>query len=86
MDHITFYFPSFINVIYFYFISGNIALHIFSRSARSVYDLESLWSLGSQYDLAYNKPDDPTVTLLQQHSVYLGDLQPAEGISENANT
>ncbi|XP_069698294.1 mitochondrial assembly of ribosomal large subunit protein 1 [Periplaneta americana] len=62
---------------------GNIALHIFSRKARPVYDLESLWAIGSQYDLAYNKPDDPLITLIEQHSVYLGDLQPAEGFSEN---
>jgi hypothetical protein len=68
-----------------YFISGNIALHIFSRNARSLYDLESLWSVGSEYDVAYNKPDDPLITLLQKHSVYLDGLQPAEGISENIN-
>jgi hypothetical protein len=50
-----------------------------------VYDLESLWSVGSEYDLAYNKSDDPLITLLQQHSMYLGGLQPAEGISENTH-
>lgn len=72
------------NVIY-YFVSGNIALHIFSRKARPVYDLESLWSLGSEYDLNYNKPDDPLITLLEQHSVYLGGLRPADGIIENTN-
>ncbi|PSN37790.1 hypothetical protein C0J52_13364 [Blattella germanica] len=57
---------------------GNIALHIFSRSARPVYDLESLWSLGSQYDATFNKPEDPFIALLQKHSICLGDLQPAD--------
>ncbi|XP_043647939.1 mitochondrial assembly of ribosomal large subunit protein 1 [Drosophila teissieri] len=41
---------------------GNIALHIFSPSAREEYDLESLWAIGSQYDLesqkAHNSYDD----------------------------
>ncbi|KAF5305704.1 hypothetical protein FQA39_LY09193, partial [Lamprigera yunnana] len=29
---------------------GNIALHIFSREARILYDLDSLWSLGPEFD------------------------------------
>jgi len=71
--------------VIYYFVSGNIALHIFSRNARPVYDLESLWSLGSEYDLNCNKPDDPLITLLEQHSVYLGGLRPADGIIESSN-
>jgi hypothetical protein len=80
---INIYLAYFINMIYF--ISGNIALHIFSRNARSLYDVESLWSVGSEYDTAYNKPDDPLITLLQEHSVYLDGLQPADSVSENTN-
>ncbi|KAH8379117.1 hypothetical protein KR009_003129 [Drosophila setifemur] len=34
---------------------GNIALHIFSPRAREEYDLESLWAIGSQYDLESQK-------------------------------
>lgn len=54
---------------------GNIALHVFSRSTRPIYDLESLWALGAQYDLPINKSDDPFIALLKKHSVYFGDLQ-----------
>lgn len=83
LNHISYiYLTYFINIMY-YLISGNIALHIFSRNARSLYDLESLWSVGSEYDIAYNKADDPLITLLQKHSLYLDGLEPAEGISEN---
>jgi hypothetical protein len=57
---------------------GNIALHIFSRSARKTYDLESLWSIGRQYDSEYNKPDDEIVKLYESHSVFLADLKPKE--------
>ncbi|XP_067007869.2 uncharacterized protein [Anabrus simplex] len=57
---------------------GNIAVHIFSKQSRNLYDLESLWSVGSQYDLLSNKPEDPLVELLERHSIYLGDLRPAE--------
>ncbi|XP_017063425.1 uncharacterized protein LOC108102775 [Drosophila eugracilis] len=38
---------------------GNIALHIFSPSAREEYDLESLWAIGSQYDRESQKPHNP---------------------------
>ena len=32
------------------FLLGNIALHIFSKSAREKYDLEVLWTMGEEYD------------------------------------
>ncbi|KAF4518032.1 hypothetical protein B566_EDAN009265 [Ephemera danica] len=70
---------------------GNIVLHIFARSAREKYDLESLWALGSEHDVQCVKPDDPLIALLNSHSVYLGDLEPAEpnmvtADSENTKT
>ncbi|XP_068903268.1 uncharacterized protein [Tenebrio molitor] len=55
---------------------GNIALHIFSREARTLYDLDSLWSVGSQYDKECNK-QDPITEMLERHSIYLQDLHPA---------
>ncbi|CAG9862968.1 unnamed protein product [Phyllotreta striolata] len=54
---------------------GNIALHIFSDEARNIYDLESLWSLGTQYDDEYNKPE-PISEMLEKHSIYLTGLEP----------
>ena len=53
---------------------GNIALHVFSKKARKIYDLESLWSIGSQYDNEYNKPDDSVVEMYKSHSIYLNDF------------
>lgn len=55
---------------------GNIALHIFSAEARELYDLESLWSVGSQYDLETNKPEDPLVELYERSSILLNDIKP----------
>lgn len=56
---------------------GNIAVHIFSKSARTVYDLDSLWSIGPEFDEECNK-QDPVVEMLERHAVYLKDLQPAD--------
>lgn len=36
---------------------GNIALHIFSKSAREHYDLESLWCLGEEYEKRIRNKD-----------------------------
>jgi len=56
---------------------GNIALHIFSKEARITYDIDSLWTVGPEFDRECNK-QDPIVKMLERHSVYLRDLQPAE--------
>ncbi|KAK9879706.1 hypothetical protein WA026_006766 [Henosepilachna vigintioctopunctata] len=55
---------------------GNIALHIFSTKAREYYDLDSLWSVGSKFDLECNK-EDPLVQMLEENTYYLKDLKPA---------
>ncbi|XP_058124645.1 uncharacterized protein LOC131281403 [Anopheles ziemanni] len=55
---------------------GNIALHIFSEKARPQYDLESLWSVGSEFDREYNKPSEELVQLFEKHTIYLNDLKP----------
>ncbi|XP_058837937.1 uncharacterized protein LOC131693809 [Topomyia yanbarensis] len=65
---------------------GNIALHIFSETAREQYDLESLWAVGAKYDRECNKPQEPLVELFERHSVYLNDLKPLKNkpiVSEN---
>lgn len=64
---------------------GNIALHIFSAEARKQYDLESLWSLGSEFDPECNKPNDALVELYEKHSIYLGDLTPNSNASNTNN-
>ena len=49
---------------------GNIALHIFSKKARAVYDLETLWTCGSKYDdlsVTSNEEEDNLSVLMKQH-------------------
>lgn len=55
---------------------GNIALHVFSKQARQVYDLESLWAVGPEFDAECNKKD-AIVDMLEKHSIYLHKLEPA---------
>ncbi|XP_037043960.1 mitochondrial assembly of ribosomal large subunit protein 1 [Bradysia coprophila] len=55
---------------------GNIALHILSENARHQYDIESLWSVGREFDLECNKPADDVVELLENHTLFLKDLMP----------
>lgn len=55
---------------------GNIALHIFSFQARKYYDIDSLWAVGREFDKEFNKKDE-IVEMLEKHSIYLKDLQPA---------
>ncbi|KAL7298707.1 hypothetical protein TKK_0008465 [Trichogramma kaykai] len=56
---------------------GNIALHIFSAEERVKYDLETLWSVGSQYDDLSNAKDDES-DIMQRYNAFLKDFQPAE--------
>lgn len=65
---------------------GNIALHIFSETAREQYDLESLWAIGAKYDKECNKPDEPLVELFERHSIYLNDLKPLKSNQPNENS
>uniref|UniRef100_A0A182PTV6 Mitochondrial assembly of ribosomal large subunit protein 1 n=1 Tax=Anopheles epiroticus TaxID=199890 RepID=A0A182PTV6_9DIPT len=65
---------------------GNIALHIFSTKAREQYDLESLWSVGSEFDREYNKPSEELVQLFEKHTIYLDDLKPLKKEGESVET
>lgn len=64
---------------------GNIALHIFSDESRKLYDLESLWSIGPEYDRECNKPNEPLVELYERHSIFLSDLTPKTDKDNNNN-
>lgn len=55
---------------------GNIALHIFSRKARLLYDLDSLWAVGPKYDEECNK-EEAVSSMLNKHAMYLEGLEPA---------
>ncbi|KOC62703.1 Mitochondrial assembly of ribosomal large subunit protein 1 [Habropoda laboriosa] len=54
---------------------GNIALHIFSDSARSLYDLETLWSVGIDYDDTNKSTTDD---IMEQYNAFLSNLEPIE--------
>ena len=56
---------------------GNIALHIFSDKTRKVYDLETLWAVGPEYDEKANNKSD-VVDMLENYSSYLKDLKPLD--------
>ncbi|KAI4482685.1 hypothetical protein M0804_008538 [Polistes exclamans] len=53
---------------------GNIALHIFSSKARERFDLELLWSVGSQYDELTNRPEQ--VNIMDQYNSFLNLFEP----------
>jgi len=48
---------------------GNIALHIFSRETRELYDLESLWALGRDCDVITNAPENPLIAMIKQNVI-----------------
>lgn len=54
---------------------GNIALHVFTEKARKAYDLETLWSVGPEYDDKMNKNSE-VVDIFENYSDYLKDLKP----------
>ncbi|EFN77761.1 mitochondrial assembly of ribosomal large subunit protein 1 [Harpegnathos saltator] len=56
---------------------GNIILHIFSESTREYYDLETLWTVGSQYDDKSNISKEP-VDPMDQYNAFLSELEPEE--------
>ncbi|XP_072763310.1 uncharacterized protein [Anoplolepis gracilipes] len=57
---------------------GNIALHIFSHSAREHYDLETLWTVGSQYDDKTNEFQE--LNIMDKYNAFLANLQPADNV------
>lgn len=61
--------------IYSIYSLGNIALHIFSKSARLVYDLETLWSIGRDYD---DKNKNPVEDIMEQYNTILLNIKPIE--------
>lgn len=58
--------------------TGNIALHIITKETRKSFDLETIWSVGEKYDSHLNKPTDSLVSLLNEHSFSLDNLEPAD--------
>ncbi|XP_013778276.1 uncharacterized protein LOC106462859 [Limulus polyphemus] len=65
---------------------GNLVLHIFLPQARNHYDIETLWTVGQEYDnQIHQKEEDPVLDLLEQHRLFLQKIKPLhteEKISE----
>ncbi len=56
-------------------LTGNIAIHLFLQETRELYDLESLWALGPEFDeQSQAKPDDADEIFYG----LLSDLKPAQ--------
>lgn len=55
-------------------------MHIFSHSARLEYDLETLWSVGPDYD---DKSKNITEDIMEQYNEFLSDLEPIENNNKN---
>nr|SVE85658.1 EOG090X0AI9 [Daphnia pulicaria] len=47
---------------------GNIALHIFSSKTRKIYDLETLWTCGADFDDLSNEKEDVVTSLMKEHT------------------
>lgn len=63
---------------------GNIVLHMFLPGVREVYDLESLWSVGPEFDEKTVRPVYDEVTdILQKHVSFMESLVPDDDISAN---
>ncbi|XP_064466238.1 uncharacterized protein LOC135377619 [Ornithodoros turicata] len=62
---------------------GNIVLHIFLPDTRAQYDLETLWTVGSNYDDLTHAKDDPVFDMLQQQIQLLENMKPLGGNSSD---
>lgn len=57
---------------------GNIAVHLLTKDTRKNFDLETIWSVGEKFDSHLNRPVDSLVTLLNEHSFSLDNLEPVD--------
>lgn len=62
----------------FMYSLGNIALHLLTKETREEFDLETIWSVGEKFDSHLNMPADSLVTLLNDHSFSLQNLEPVD--------
>jgi len=60
------------------YVSGNIAVHLLTKDARKNFDLETIWSVGEKFDSHLNRPVDSLVSLLNEHSFSLDNLEPVD--------
>ena len=62
---------------------GNIALHLFTEETREKYDLESLWSVGSEFDTKTQEQKQGQMIGIED---ILADLKPLSWIKVSCDT
>lgn len=54
----------------------NIVLHLFMKETRDYYDIETLWTVGEEYDDKTQRPElDPVVDIMEKHIKYLQEMK-----------
>lgn len=55
----------------------NIVLHIFLKPTRDYYDIETLWTVGHEYDEKTQRPETVSVEdIMQKHMKFLEEIKP----------
>lgn len=59
---------------------GNIALHMFKHQVRQKYDLETLWSVGPDYDDETQKPC--STNIMDQYNTFVASFEPVNDANQ----
>ncbi|CAG2164343.1 unnamed protein product [Oppiella nova] len=55
----------------------NIVLHVFLAKTREYYDIETLWTVGYEFDDKIQRPEaDTTIDIMEKHMKYLETIKP----------
>ncbi|PVD38308.1 hypothetical protein C0Q70_00920 [Pomacea canaliculata] len=65
---------------------GNIAVHIFKAETRQHYDLETLWTLGPEFDDPRHYADNETTNLSPAEQLWLENTQSENTVSTDEST
>lgn len=58
---------------------GYIVLHLFLSDVREIYDLETLWTVGSKFDDKTIRPDyDTVVNMMEKHITFISNLEASD--------
>jgi hypothetical protein len=56
----------------------NIVLHLFMKETRDYYDIETLWTVGEEFDDKTQRPEvDSVLDIMEKHIKYLQEIQPS---------
>ena len=55
----------------------NIVLHVFLKPIRDKYDIETLWTVGHEFDEKFQKSETESVTdIMEKHIKFLQEIKP----------